>query len=315
MNIIKISKLHVIVVTVIIVCFIIYIKVKSEQIVTTSTTLARNEMSGTFDSSRDIVLVTRELGSGDRIEFCKHFGLYNDENAFLSDLISTKAKTEISLDEVIDDVATNKYAVSYMPIGEITSDIKAVSIDGVEPTMANVISRKYTLRRPITMNSLYKPTATVKDFINFVMSQEGQKIISKKHVPISNYNYAKPFQSKVSGGHVTISGSSSMEPLMNELISAYRKHNELARIEYKESNSSAGILDAIEGNCDIGISSRELNEKEKEKEKLISHIFAIDGMAVVVNESNILDDLSREEVVHLFRGTERKWSNFTQQKR
>ena len=146
-------------------------------------------------------------------------------------------------------------------------------------------------------------SGVAKDFVDYILSSDGQAVISKEgYVSVSeNAAYAgtKP------EGKITVAGSSSVSPVMEKLIEAYKQINTKAEIELQTSDSSAGMQSALEGTCDIGMASRELKDTET---ALTSTTIAKDGIAVIVNPQNPTDDMSTEDIKDIFTGTKTMWS-------
>ena len=105
---------------------------------------------------------------------------------------------------------------------------------------------------------------------------------------------------------LSISGSTSVGPLAEKLAEAYKQENKTTKIEVNQIGSSAGITNAISGVSEIGMSSRDLKEEEKE-EGLTETIIAYDGIVVVTHPSNKVDDLTIEQVKQIFTGEIRNW--------
>ena len=104
---------------------------------------------------------------------------------------------------------------------------------------------------------------------------------------------------------VKIAGSTSVAPLVKELAAAYERRYPGRTVEIQESGSSAGITAAIEGAADLGMSSRDL--KESEKEKLKDSPVALDGIAVIVHPDNPVQALSLDQLQGVFSGKIRNW--------
>lgn len=108
------------------------------------------------------------------------------------------------------------------------------------------------------------------------------------------------------GGIVSTDGSTSMEKVIGYLSEAYMEQNNNVKVTYNPTGSGSGIKAVQEGRCDIGLSSRDL--KDDEKAELNGTVVAIDGIAVVVNPANEIDDLSIDEIAALYTGEISNWS-------
>ena len=106
-------------------------------------------------------------------------------------------------------------------------------------------------------------------------------------------------------GTVSTSGSTSVDSVLNALIEAFNAENPNVIINYEALGSSAGITAAAEGVADIGLSSRALKDTET---GLDSHIFALDGIAIIVNNSSAVSNLTKEQIAGLYTGEITNWS-------
>ena len=113
-------------------------------------------------------------------------------------------------------------------------------------------------------------------------------------------------KSTSSGGTVAIDGSTSMEKVIGYLSEAYMEENSDVKVTYNPTGSGSGIQAVLEGRCDIGLSSRDL--KDEEKAELNGTVVAIDGIAVIVNPENPVDDLTIEQIAGLYKGEITNWS-------
>lgn len=113
-------------------------------------------------------------------------------------------------------------------------------------------------------------------------------------------------QGKAKSGTVATDGSTSMEKVIEYLKEAYMEENTDVKVTYNPTGSSAGIQAVESGSCDIGLSSRDL--KDTEKENLESTVIAIDGIAVIVNPENLVTDLTIEQIAKLYTGEITNWS-------
>ncbi|MCD8334362.1 MAG: phosphate ABC transporter substrate-binding protein [Clostridiales bacterium] len=106
-------------------------------------------------------------------------------------------------------------------------------------------------------------------------------------------------------GSVSTNGSTSMEKVMSILIEAFEEQYSNVTVTYDATGSGSGITAATEGSADIGLASRDLKEDET---GLTAYVVALDGIAVIVNPSNGVEDLSLEQIAGLFNGTITNWS-------
>ena len=210
-----------------------------------------------------------------------------------------------STEIMMTTVAGDDYAIGYASLGSVNDTIKALNVDGVEATAENVSNGKYTLARPFNIvTSKSGVSAVAQDFINFIMSDDGQKIISdNKYIEVDSTG---AFESDKSTGSIVVAGSSSVTPVMEKLAEAYKKVNSGAEIEIQESDSTTGVTNAINGTCDIGMASRDLKDTEI-KENIEATVIAMDGIAVIVNKNNTLDDITTDQIAKIFKGEVTTW--------
>lgn len=251
----------------------------------------------------EITVVSREEGSGTRDAFVELAQIVDEDE---NDITYDGAEITNSTSVMLTTVKGNKRAIGYVSLGSMSDDVKALSIDGTEATAENIKSGSYKIARPF--NVCYKEdtlSAAAEDFLSFVMSEEGQAIIEKEGY-IKNDTAAEYEPMDNIGGKVVIAGSTSVAPVMEIIADEYKSKHKDITIEIQQTGSSAGISSAIEGVCDLGMSSRDL--KEDESVKLKSDKLAMDGIAVIVNKSNALTDISSETVRKIFSGEIKDWS-------
>lgn len=211
-----------------------------------------------------------------------------------------------STEIVMTTVAGNKNAVGYISLGSLNDTVKGVNIDGVEPTADNIVNGKYSLSRPFNIVTKDGLSDVAQDFISFIMSEDGQKIISENgYVEVDN---SGAFKSNNAKGKIVIAGSSSVTPVMEKLQEAYKKINGNAEIELQESDSTTGVNAAADGTCDIGMASRALSDEESNKGLKTTSI-AMDGIVVIVNTENDITDLTTAQVNDIFRGNVTTWDD------
>ena len=108
-------------------------------------------------------------------------------------------------------------------------------------------------------------------------------------------------------GNVATDGSTSMEKIIGSLGEAFTEMNPDVNFTYNPTGSSTGIPAAIDGTCDIGLSSRAL--KDEEKATLTETIVALDGIAIIVNPANPVSDLSVEQIAQIYTGEITNWKD------
>lgn len=258
--------------------------------------------SGEWDAASAITVVSREEGSGTRGAFTELFGVVDEED---NDMTTLDAQVTNSTSVMMTTVSENEYAIGYISLGSLDESlVKAVKIDGAEATAENIENGSYKVSRPF--NVAVKPDCdneVAKDFMAFIMSTEGQEVVSGEgYIPVSD---VQAYAGSAPEGSCVVGGSSSVSPLMEKLIEAYAAVNPNASIELQTSDSTTGMTSTMEGSYDIGMASREL--KDEESAELEGTVIATDGIAVVVNQNNPTDDLSADQVKGIYLGDVTTW--------
>jgi phosphate transport system substrate-binding protein len=258
-----------------------------------------------FDTSKTISVVTREEGSGTRDAFTELTGVLVKDGDNKTDNTTTSAVTINSTEAVITNVKDNEAAIGYISLGSLNDTVKALKIGGVEATADNVKSGDYAVSRPFNIAYKGELSDVAQDFVDYIMSSDGQKIVSDNGYVTVSENAA--YSGKKPSGKISVAGSSSVSPVMEKLAEAYQKVNTNAKVEIQTSDSSAGMQSAMGGTCDIGMASRDL--KDKEKSALKVETIAKDGIAVIVNNANTCDDLTLDQVKSIYTGETTVWSD------
>lgn len=260
---------------------------------------AASSVSGMID------VVSREDGSGTRGAFIELFGIEEKNGDEKVDNTTASAIIANQTEVMMQNVSGDENAIGYASLGSLNDSVKAVKIDGVEATTDNVLSGDYTISRPFNVATKGELSEAAQDFMNYILSEEGQQVVSDNGY-IQVAESAEAFQSNGASGEVTVAGSSSVTPVMEKLKEAYEAVNGNVSITIQESDSTTGMNSAIEGVCDIGMASRELSEDELKE--LTPTQIALDGIAVIVNNANSIDDLTTEQVRSIFVGETTDWS-------
>lgn len=261
-----------------------------------------------FDTSQEIAVVSREDGSGTRGAFIELFGIEEkDADGNKVDMTTQEAEITNSTSVMMTNIAGNPYAIGYISLGSLNGTVKALKIDGTNPSVETIKDGSYKISRPfnIAVNGTLSDVA--QDFYNYIMSAEGQAVVEESGY-IAAVDTAEAFSSNGASGKIVIAGSSSVTPVMEKLKEAYVAINSGADIEIQQSDSTTGMNAAIDGICDIGMASRELKDSELEK-GLTPTVIAIDGIAVIVNQENTLEDLPAETVKGIYTGEILTWAD------
>lgn len=260
-----------------------------------------------FDSSKEITVVSREDGSGTRGAFIELMGIEKKNDAGEKvDYTTEDANITNSTSVMMTTVAGNEYAIGYISLGSLDKSVKALKIDGAEATVDDIKDGTYKVARPFNIVLGKETSDAAQNFINFIMSKEGQTVISENGYIGSDD--AAEFSSNGAEGKIVVAGSSSVTPVMEKLKEAYNAVCPNVEIEVQQSDSTTGVTSTIDGICDIGMASRELKDSEIEA-GVTSQTIAMDGIAVIVNNDNPTDELSSETVSRIYTGDITTWAD------
>ena len=257
-----------------------------------------------FDAGKQIDVISREDGSGTRGAFVELTGVEQKIDGKKVDMTTEDAQINNTA-VMMTTVAGDTYAIGYISLGSLNDSVKAVKVAGVEATAENVKSGAYKVARPF--NIAWKEDALSdagKDFIAYILSSEGQAIVNANGYVGSDD--AAAYEAAGVTGKVVVAGSSSVSPVMEKLAEAYMAANTGVEIEIQTSDSTTGMTSAMEGACEIGMASREL--KEAEAAELESTAIAMDGIAVIVNNENPVEELSLEQIGAIYTGETTVWN-------
>lgn len=256
-----------------------------------------------------ITVVSREDGSGTRGAFVELMGIeQKNEAGEKEDMTRGDAEISNSTNGVMMSVAGNVDAIGYISLGSLNDTVKALDVNGVECSVDDIKSGEYVVARPFNIcyqQSKLDANAAAQDFIKFIESTDGQKIISDNGYIAIDATEAYT-ASGISGG-ISLNGSTSVGPVMEKLAEAYKGLNPDVSIDIQQTGSGAGITAATEGTCDIGMSSRELKQEELDA-GLTEMKIADDGIAVIVNLENPIENITSEEIMKIYTGEINNWS-------
>ena len=255
----------------------------------------------------NISVLTREEGSGTRGAFIELFGIeQKDADGKKVDHTITSAESTNSTSVMLTTVQGNKAAIGYVSLGSLDeTKVKALKVDGNSATAENVKSGEYKIARPFNVATKGDATGVASDFLTFILSEDGQKVVEDNGY-ISQGNNGKYTASNQSG-KITVGGSSSVTPVMEKLKEAYVKLNPNVTIDVQQSDSTSGMTGTKDGVYDIGMASRELKDSEKEA-GLVPTVIAMDGIAVIVNKDNAVDNITSEQILKIYTGEITLWS-------
>lgn len=261
-----------------------------------------------FDASTKITVVVRDTGSGTRSAFMEIIGLSTTD-------APSNAVEQTSTSGVIAAVKSDTYAIGYVSLGSLSDDVIALKVGGVEVSAENIISGDYEVARPL--NVMYDTTQSgdnadlMNDFITFMDSSEAQDMADSEGFvsdPDKTTVYGTTADATIAAlsgdaAKISVSGSTSVEPLMQAIAEAYKEIYSNVTISISASGSGAGVSDIAAGNVDIGMASRVVAQSEVGDDVTISAL-AQDGIAVIVNSENAYDDITLEQLAGIFGSDE-----------
>lgn len=279
----------------------------------TSDSSVSDNGSSTDDSSEStgmsgsISVISREDGSGTRGAFIELMGI-EEKDADGNKVDKTTSSAEIinSTAVMMQTVAGNKAAIGYISLGSLDDTVKAVKVDGVEPSAEAVKDGSYKVSRPFNIVTKDSVSEVAQDFIDFILSEDGQKVVEEEGCVSEGNNGA--YKASGLSGTITVAGSSSVTPVMEKLSEAYEALNPDVDITVQQSDSTTGVTSAIDGLCDIGMASREVTDEEL-SQGVKAQVIALDGIAVIVNKENTLDDISSDSIKGIYVGDITDWAD------
>ena len=260
-----------------------------------------------FDASEYVNVLSREDGSGTRGAFIELFGIEEkDADGNKVDNTTEAAKITNSTSVMLSTVAQDENAIGYVSLGSLNDTVTAVKIDGAEATAENIESGDYKVVRPFNIATKDDVSEAAQDFINYIMSADGQAVIEENgYISVGD----KPeYEAADVEGKVVVAGSSSVTPVMEKLAESYKEVNDKVDIEVQQSDSTTGMTSAIDGLCDIGMASRDLKDSETEA-GLTATVIAKDGIAVIVNNDSGVDELTSDQVKDIYTGSITTWED------
>lgn len=260
-----------------------------------------------FDASSEISIISREDGSGTRGAFVELFGIQEeDAEGNKVDMTTEEAEVTNNTEVMLGSVSGDINAIGYVSLGSMNERVKALKVDGTEATIENIKDGTYKIARPFNIAIKEGLSEVAQDFIDYILSADGQAVIEEnQYISVSEesaYAGSKP------SGRIVVAGSSSVTPVVEKLKEAYLVVNPNAEIEIQESDSTTGMTSTIDGICDIGMASRDLKDSEK-SEGLTSTTIAMDGIAVIVNHENPLEDITSDQVKKIYTGEAVTWAD------
>lgn len=266
------------------------------------------EEKNTEEPKGEISVISREEGSGTRSAFIELFGIEEkDASGEKIDNTTEDAQVTNNTSVMMTSVAGNPQAIGYISLGSLDHSVKSLKVDGAEATAENVKNDTYKIARPFNIATKEGASEVTQDFISYILSQEGQKIVEDNGC-ISVADDSAAYAGTKPSGKIVVAGSSSVTPVMEKLKEGYEEVNPNAEIEIQQSDSTTGMESALNGICDIGMASRELKDSETEA-GLKGQEIALDGIAVIVNNKNSMSDITADQVKDIYTGEITEWSD------
>ncbi len=261
-------------------------------------------------ASGTINVISREDGSGTRGAFIELFGIEEEKDGEKVDMTTTDASITNSTSVMMTTVAGDENAIGYISLGSLNDTVKAVKIDGAEASAEAVADGTYKVSRPFNIVTGEEVSDAAQDFINYIMSADGQQIVEDNGY-IKADAEAEAYAAGDAEGKVVVAGSSSVSPVMEKLKEGYEAAQDKVTVEVQQSDSTTGITSVADGICDIGMASRELKDEETEQ-GLTPTVIATDGIAVIVNTTNEIEDLTSDQVKAIFTGETTEWEDLAE---
>ena len=246
-----------------------------------------------FDENKNISVVTREDGSGTKSAFMEIIGLKGKSDVSGVIIGSSTAA-------VLNEVKSNPLAIGYDSLGYITDDVKMLKVDGVEATVENIKNGSYKISRPL--NVVYQESkvasAVNTAFLTFIQSSDAQEIISANGYVSTKDGAAQYTVVPGLTGEIAISGSTSLQPLMEKLAAKFEEMQSGVKVTVAGGGSGTGYNNAKNGVSDFGMISESF--KPEKAENCTYYEVAKDGIAVIVNKANTFDNISLEDLKNIY---------------
>lgn len=273
---------------------------------TTTQTETDSAAGAVKGASGEITVVSREDRSGTRGAFVELLGIEEEVDGEKMDMTTEDAKITNSTSVMMTTVEGDVNAIGYISLGSLNESVTAVKVDGAEATADNVAAGTYKVQRPFNIATNGTPGDAAQDFINFIMSREGQAVVVENgYIAVGDQPEYEAADVK---GKIVVAGSSSVTPVMEKLKEAYEAVNPNVEIEVQQSDSTTGMQSAIDGLCDIGMASRELKDSETEA-GLTATVIAQDGIAIIVNNGSGIKELTSEQIKSIYTGEITTWED------
>jgi phosphate transport system substrate-binding protein len=276
-----------------------------------------------FNQEKEILVVAREAGSGTRDAFDgmiknasgDSLAKKADGSAQPSSVFVSGLNIQDGTAGVRAKVASMENTIGYISLGSVDGSVKVLSVNGVAPSSETVLDGSYALSRPFVIMTKkgQELTAATEDFIRYLNSSTAQSVVDRDYVKQEAGKsgvYTAP--ASPLSGTVLLRGSTSVEPLMQDLIGDYKTKGGSAvanvNFDLDAQGSSAGISAAkadTTGNV-VGMSSSAL--KAADAAVIEQFDIALDAVAIIVHKNNKINDLTIEQIFDIYTGAVKKFS-------
>lgn len=250
-------------------------------------------------TGKTITVISREEGSGTRAAFTEIAGVVDADG---NDATTVEAAVQSSTNAAMTAVENDPMGIAYISLGSLNDTVKALKVGGVEATVENIKSGDYPLQRPFNIAYTEFKSDLAEDFFKFLQSEQAATIIEEEGYIRADQE--GEYEASGLSGSISLGGSTSVAPVMEKLAEKYKELNPDVTIDIQATGSSSGIKAVQGGAVDFGMASRELKEDEQ---SLNAYVLARDGIAVIVNNANPIDDLSLEDIKNIFLGEKTEW--------
>ncbi|WP_225744469.1 substrate-binding domain-containing protein [Marinilactibacillus sp. Marseille-P9653] len=272
---------------------------------TDSTETTDETATSDFDTSNTMNVVVREDGSGTRDAFNEITGVLSEDGN--TDNTYQAATIQNGTNGVITTVSGDTNGIGYISIGSMSDQVKGVNVDGAAPTDEEIVDGNYAISRPFNMAYGEDLSPVAQEFWDFIFSAEGQDVVEESgYIKVDQ---EAPAYEEAEGieGTISLAGSTSVSPVAEALSESFTAMYPDVSFDISATGSSAGVTAAQDGTADIGMASREITDEEG---ATISHeAIALDGIAVIVNTENPLEDLTLDQVQQIFTGEVTTWED------
>ncbi len=257
--------------------------------------------SAAFDADKNIAVVVREDGSGTKSAFMELIGRKGKADP-------TGVITQSGTAGILAEVKSNKYAIAYESLGYVTADVKKLNIDGVECTVENIQAGTYAIARPLNIvyqQSTVDANAAAQAFMAYLASSDAEAIIAAEGYVTMVENaqsYPRPSQAGALTGTISISGSTSLQPLMEVLVENFRTIHTAVSITVAGGGSGTGYNNANNGVSTFGMISEEFAQSKAVN--CVHAVVAKDGIAIIVNKANTVTSITLEQLKNLYNNEE-----------